>query len=78
MTNDRAKVYNILNNKCWAWSDTTSIRTCAVLRAAMLAGNEKPDRCVVLRATIVGGQRKNQTLKGETDAAAMFLPFKFL
>lgn len=71
-------MYNILNNKCWAWSDTTSIRTCAVLRAAMLAGNEKPDRCVVLRATIVGGQRKNQTLKGETDAAAMFLPFKFL
>jgi len=42
----------------------------------VLAGNGKTCAHVVLRATVVGGQRKNQTLKGESDAAARILPFK--
>ncbi|WP_432651171.1 PBECR4 domain-containing protein [Huintestinicola sp.] len=39
---------------------------------------KKPDIRADEWAAVVGGQRKNQTLKGETDASATLLPFKFM
>lgn len=39
---------------------------------------KKPDILADEWAAIVGGQQKNQTLKGESNAAARILPFKLL
>ena len=39
---------------------------------------KKPDIRADEWAAVVGGQRKNQTLKGETDASATLLPFEFI